>query len=103
MDVMDDRFPRIFRLWVIMMFTLIADVVVVGMKTPEVMFIFVPAAALYVGIVVSIINTTPESNIVFLSATEVMFIFYDGLVVSIINTTPEVMFIFVPTCQMIDI
>jgi len=46
-DVMDDRLPRTFRLWSMMLMTLIGTIVVVTIQTPVFLVALIPVGILY--------------------------------------------------------
>lgn len=52
-DVLDDRMPRIFRLWSFMFFGLLSIIIVISVNTPSFMIALVPISVLYVVILVS--------------------------------------------------
>ncbi|KAJ8311733.1 hypothetical protein KUTeg_011088 [Tegillarca granosa] len=51
-DILDDRMPRVFRLWAAMFFTLIGILVVISVSTPEFLIAIIPVGILYVIILV---------------------------------------------------
>lgn len=46
-DILDDRVPRTFRLWAIMLSTLLVILVVISVNTPAFMIAIVPVGVLY--------------------------------------------------------
>jgi hypothetical protein len=51
-DILDDRVPRTFRLWAIMLSTLFSILVVISVNTPSFLIAIVPVGILYVLILV---------------------------------------------------
>lgn len=55
-DILDDRVPRTFRLWAIMLSTLLVILVVISVNTPAFMIAIVPVGILYCLMLVRSLN-----------------------------------------------
>ncbi|XP_061170519.1 multidrug resistance-associated protein 1-like [Saccostrea echinata] len=47
-DILDDRLPRTFRLWAVMLSTLLAILVVISVNTPNFLIVIIPVGILYI-------------------------------------------------------